>query len=89
MERPYVNQRRWKSRASQRNFRSRVPPFWTDAETLARQSWRWRILYLRALLDKELKRSTGHPTERAEEAFRELIDIYHASQADTPVKPPF
>ena len=55
----------------------------------ARQSWRWRILYLRALLDKELKRSTGHPTERAEEAFRELIDIYHASQADTPVKPPF
>ena len=46
-------------------------------------------MYLRALLDKELKRSTGHPTERAEEAFRELIDIYHASQADTPVKPPF
>jgi hypothetical protein len=54
-----------------------------------RKSWRWRIIYLRTLLDRELKQNEGHPTERAKEAFRELIDIYHSAHADTPVKPPY
>ena len=44
----------------------------------ARKSWRWRVLYLRGLLDAELKGNSGRPNERCEEAFAELIDIYHA-----------
>jgi hypothetical protein len=55
----------------------------------SRSSWRWRILYLRALLDDEFKRNEDRPTERAKEAIRELIEIYHASRADPAVKPSF
>jgi hypothetical protein len=52
----------------------------------ARKSWRWRILYLRGLLDAELKGNSGRPNERCEEAFAELIGIYHAEH--TWLRPP-
>ncbi len=43
----------------------------------ARNSWRWRILYLRALLDCELKNNPTQPTPACDAAFRELVRIYH------------
>ena len=54
----------------------------------ARSSWRWRILYLRALLDAELKASEGKPNARCNEAFEELIRIYHAEGANPVIRPP-
>jgi len=51
----------------------------------ARTSWRWRILYLRALLDSELKRSPLKPTPACEEAFRELNQIYRLTDKADPV----
>ena len=54
----------------------------------ARQSWRWRQLYLRALLDAELKANGGKPNARCNEAFAELIKIYHAENANPAVRPP-
>ncbi|MCY3018261.1 MAG: hypothetical protein NTW87_04410 [Planctomycetota bacterium] len=54
----------------------------------ARRSWRWRLLYLRALLDAELKANGGKPNDRCKEAFAELIKIYHAENANPAVRPP-
>jgi hypothetical protein len=54
----------------------------------ARQSWRWRILYLRALIDKELFERQGKlegPALRA--AMAELKRIYHADRADPVLQP--
>lgn len=54
----------------------------------ARRSWRWRVLYLRALLDAELKANGGKPNHACEQAFQELTRIYFAANAEGPVKPP-
>jgi len=56
----------------------------------ARRSWRWRILYLRALIDKELHERDGRLEGRAlRDAFAELTRIYHAEQVHSkPLKPP-
>ncbi len=54
----------------------------------ARTCWRWRILHLRALIDRELLAHGGAISEAAEAAFRELTEIYHAAQAEAPVRPP-
>lgn len=54
----------------------------------ARQSWRWRQLYLRALLDSELKTNGGKPNDRCYEVFAELIKLYHAQNANPAVRPP-
>ena len=54
----------------------------------ARKSWRWRQLYLRALLDSELKTNAGRPNDLCNEAFAELIEIYHAENAIGTVRPP-
>jgi hypothetical protein len=55
----------------------------------ARNSWRWRILYLRALLDSELKTNGGKPAPACEEAFRELNRIYGLTdKADPVIRPP-
>ncbi len=50
--------------------------------------WRWRVLWLRAVLGEELSRSEGCATEISERCFAELTEIYHAWNADPPVKPP-
>ncbi len=52
-----------------------------------RRSWRWRILFLRALLDDCLARSRGRPTPEAEAYFDELIAIFHAKNAELTVSP--
>jgi hypothetical protein len=54
----------------------------------ARNSWRWRQLYLRTLLDSELKTNGGKPNDTCNEAFAELIKIYHAQNASGTVRPP-
>ena len=46
-----------------------------------RQAWRWRQLYLRALIDAELAKNRNLPNDRCQEAFAELIEIYHAQKA--------
>jgi hypothetical protein len=51
----------------------------------ARTGWRWRILFLRALLDEELHRSGGRPTATSEKYFAELREIYHAENAELSV----
>jgi hypothetical protein len=46
------------------------------------QSWRWRILYLRATIDKELVKTDGWfegPVLKA--SFEELTRIYHGDSA--------
>ncbi len=56
----------------------------------ARAAWRWRIVYLRALIDCELLRTHGElEGEPMQSAFRELTAIYHAEQAHSmPIRPP-
>ncbi len=67
--------------ATVKNIDARLAPW-------ARTSWRWRILYLRALLDSELKGNGGRPTEACEQAFEELTRIYHAENALIDLAPP-
>ena len=45
----------------------------------ARKAWRWRQIYLRTLLDTELKTNGGKPNDHCREAFAELIKIYGSS----------
>lgn len=55
----------------------------------ARNSWRWRILYIRAMLDSELKTNGGKPNEICMAGFRELMEIYHVTDKTDPcMKPP-
>jgi hypothetical protein len=55
-----------------------------------RKAWRWRILYLRALIDRELFETKGQlQGETLRRAFQELTAIYHAEQAHSmPIHPP-
>ena len=56
----------------------------------ARSNWRWRILYLRALIDKELyERKGAMEGPQLRQAFDELTHLYHAENAHSkPIKPP-
>jgi hypothetical protein len=56
----------------------------------ARAAWRWRIVYLRALIDHELLNTHGRLEGKPlQEAFRELTSIYHAEHAHSmPIRPP-
>ena len=54
----------------------------------ARSAWRWRILYLRGLIDFELASRPGLPhSDRCDEAFEELTAIYHAENTGGPDAP--
>ncbi|MBN1318677.1 MAG: hypothetical protein JXA42_24565 [Anaerolineales bacterium] len=59
----------------------------------ARQSWRWEILYMRTIIDRERFAGDGLETPAAEAAILRLIDIYHCQiETDDPfhhlVRPP-
>lgn len=41
-----------------------------------RRSWRWRLIYLRALVDHELVTHDGLVSERCEDVLNELTDLY-------------
>ena len=48
----------------------------------ARASWRWRLLYLRALIDKEMHLTNGRlEGDVLKDAFAELTRMYHAKNA--------
>jgi len=54
-----------------------------------RSSWRWRIVYLRALIDSELVRHQSRVSQKCVAAFQELIVIYHVGDSTHPfVSPP-
>jgi hypothetical protein len=60
----------------------------------ARQSWRWEILYLRAILDRERFAGAGLETPIADAALLRLCEIYHCQvETDDPyhhrVRPPY
>jgi hypothetical protein len=51
---------------------------WSAAARMTRhalRSWRWRVLWLRAVLDAELHASGGAPTRRSERCMQELTCI--------------
>jgi len=50
--------------------------------------WRWRILYLRALIDSELVKNNYQVSPRCQQAMQELTKIYYAQKAVLPVAPP-
>ena len=52
-----------------------------------RPTWRWRILWLRAALDAERKRTGGKPSDLTNTYIKELVEIYHAHNAEHPVCP--
>jgi hypothetical protein len=54
----------------------------------ARQCWRWRILYLRSLIDYELFHNDNKMTERCDKAYEELIAISHLENGWSCVTPP-
>lgn len=55
----------------------------------ARSAWRWRILYLRAVIDYELITHPDQPhSDRCDEAFEELTRIYWAENTGGPDAPP-
>ena len=55
--------------------------------SFVQNSWRWRILFLRSLIDYERFKNHGLPTEKCKKAFRELTKIYHAKNAISSLKP--
>lgn len=56
-------------------------------EPSVRTSWRWRILYLRSVIDFELLHNDFRISGRCEEALEELESLYYADQAATAVAP--
>lgn len=60
-----------------------LPPY-------AKASWRWRILYLRALIDRELVLTDGWLEGPVlKEAFDELTRIYHSADIDHKLQVPW
>jgi hypothetical protein len=83
------------------HFRENINPSAIDALHLVenaekkltpqvRKSWRWRIIYLRAIIDKELYKTKGKlEGETLRNAFNELTAIYHAEHGHSmPIHPP-
>ncbi|MDO4587382.1 MAG: hypothetical protein Q4C95_08800 [Planctomycetia bacterium] len=52
-----------------------------------RKSWRWQVLWCRAVLDDELIKSGGRPTETSENCLKILSEIYHDNQVPDDVVP--
>lgn len=53
-----------------------------------RNSWRWRIIYLRSVIDWELLHHNMQPNPRCEDAFEEVIRLFHVENSIWSVKPP-
>jgi hypothetical protein len=51
-------------------------------------SWRWRILFHRAMLDVQRFRGRPYPNDIVRLALAELTEIYHAQDAEPCVRPP-
>ncbi len=85
----------------QNHLRSEIGPSAQEAWALVRSidpkltphvrdGWRWRLVYLRALIDAELLKTHGKLEGKVlQEAFRELTTMYHAEQSHSmPIHPP-
>ena len=59
----------------------------TMLDECARKSWRWRLLYLRAVIDYELMVNNRVPSARCEAAYDELIAISHLEEGWVHVTP--
>jgi hypothetical protein len=68
----------------------RVQSIDTRLTPQARAAWRWRVVYLRALIDSELLKTHGKLEGKVlQEAFRELTALYHAEHSHSmPIRPP-
>lgn len=54
----------------------------------AKHAWRWRLLYLRGLIDSQIVKQGGKMEGSIlKDAFKELTAIYHAENAHPAVKP--
>lgn len=49
-----------------------------------RESWRWRILLIRSMLDYELRLTDGKISAAAEKGFQELFTMYHSGKGSGP-----
>lgn len=52
------------------------------------RSWRWRVLFHRAMLDVQRFRGHPYPNNIVWLALDELVEIYHAGRAEPCVRPP-
>ena len=86
LERTYPHEGR------QREDVERAYTLLTTPDTLlpprARACWRWRILFLRAVIDYELINNANQPTDRCDEAYEELLQIFHLEHGWFCVAPP-
>lgn len=57
-------------------------------EPRRRGGLRWRQLYLRAQIDRELVLNGFHSTFAVEALYQQLVELYHAEEADYIVSPP-
>lgn len=55
---------------------------------VVRDSWRWRLLRIRAALDAELQRNGGVSTDLTEDLLNQLAGLYHTGEALLSVTPP-
>ena len=53
-----------------------------------RKSWRWRIIYLRALIDSELVKHDFRVSAKCADAFNELTAIYHTENSHPAIGAP-
>lgn len=52
------------------------------------KSWKWRILYLRALIDRDMYHNNWYISEQCVEYMNQLVEIYHGENANYWVSPP-
>ena len=45
-----------------------------------RGAWRWRLVYLRAMIDREILATRQSAPESARKYFEELVKMYHAER---------
>ena len=59
-----------------------------DTDPRLRAGFRYRLLYLRTQIDRELIRNGGRSNHALQLLFRQLTALYHAENADETVRPP-
>lgn len=57
-----------------------------DAST--QESWKWRILYLRALIDRDMYKNNWYISDMCVEYMNQLVEIYHGENSNYWVSPP-
>ena len=76
-----------KNKASVKRVREIAETLYCRVSDTVRESPRFLMLYLRAVIDFELEKNQGNITDAIEEAAQRLKQIYYAEQADYVVSP--